>query len=235
MKKALVAGATGLIGELLVLELIRSGQYNEIRIITRRQTKYHDEHLVLEYIIDFDKIDQYDHLFHNIDDVFVCLGTTMKKAKSKKQFMKVDYTYPIAIGKLGLENDVKQYVIVSSIGADRDSRFFYSKVKGKTEEKLISMMLPSIHIFRPSLLVGDRGEFRLGEKAAELVGRPFSLLLIGPLEKYKPVKGTYLAKAMCTVAQEDSSGVHIYESDQILRLGKILNNDYRRSRHDGTV
>ncbi|MCD8509437.1 MAG: NAD-dependent epimerase/dehydratase family protein [Bacillus sp. (in: Bacteria)] len=227
MKRAMVAGATGLIGKNLLVELIRSGKYKEVIIITRRELAV-DEAVVKQYVIDFDKLEDHGELFTGVDDVYVCLGTTMKKAKSKKQFMKVDYTFPLKLAKLAKEANVKQFLIITSIGADRDSLFFYSKVKGKLEEALVTLKLRSLHIFRPSLLVGKREELRFGEKAAEFISKPLSILLSGPLEKYKPVKGEYLAKVMCAVAQEESSGVHIYESDQIRLLGKNLKQSTRR-------
>ncbi|MDG5787404.1 NAD(P)H-binding protein [Evansella sp. AB-P1] len=234
MKKALVAGATGLIGKHLIQELMESEKYDEIRIISRRKSKFDQEKLVNEYTIDFDKLEKHKDLLQGIDDVFVCLGTTMKKAKSKKRFMKVDYTYPIVLAKLSKEVGVKRFLIVTAIQSDRDSRFFYSRVKGKTEEALVLMDLPTLHVFRPSLLLGKREELRFGEKVSELIGKPLSVLFVGPFEKYKPIKGTYVAKAMCAVAQEESKGVHIYESDQIRHLGKILSNSNRRPQ-DGKV
>lgn len=227
MKKAMVAGATGLIGKNLLVELIQSGEYNEVLVITRRELDF-EETVVKQLVLDFDELEKHAELFIGTDDVFVCLGTTMKKAKSKKQFMKVDYTYPLKLAKLAKEANVKQFLIITSIGADRESMFFYSKVKGKLEEALVTLKLRSLHIFRPSLLVGNREEFRFGEKVAEVITKPLSFLLAGPLEKYKPVKSEYLAKAMCAVAQEESSGVHIYESDQIRILGKTLQQSTRR-------
>ncbi|MDQ0257416.1 uncharacterized protein YbjT (DUF2867 family) [Evansella vedderi] len=234
MKKALVAGATGLIGKNVLVELVQSGSYDEIRIVTRRKTNI-DQPIVKEYVIDFDQLEKHSELLHGVEDVFVCLGTTMKKAKSKKKFMKVDYTYPLKLGKLAKEANVRQFLIVTSIGADRDAAFFYSRVKGKLEEALVALELRSLHIFRPSLLVGKREELRIGEKAAEVIGKPLSIFLVGPYGKYKPVKGTYLAKAMYMVAQEESSGVHIYESDQIRLLGEEIQHSYRRVRDDGKV
>ncbi|WP_257009684.1 NAD-dependent epimerase/dehydratase family protein [Evansella halocellulosilytica] len=223
MKKALIAGATGLIGKQLVRELIAGGYYSEVHILSRKQTSFNDQH-VIEHVIDYDSLEQYDHLFESIDDVFICLGTTMKKAKTKKQFIKVDYVYPTKIAELSQKAGVKKLLVVSAIGSDRESRFFYNRVKGKLEEALVILNLPSLHIFRPSLLIGEREEFRLGEQAAAYFTAPVSFLLAGPLEKYKPVKGKDVAAVMRAVAQEESRGVHIYESDKIRHLGKVLMN-----------
>ncbi|MBU9710868.1 NAD(P)H-binding protein [Bacillus tamaricis] len=224
-KKALVAGATGLVGQELVKELLDSRVYDVIKVISRRKTPFSGIQGVEEHIIDFEKLEKYGTLVADVDDVFVCLGTTMKKAKSRKKFVKVDYVYPLKLANLAKEIGVKQFLIVTAIGSDRDATFFYSRVKGKLEEELVTLDFPSLHIFRPSLLVGKRRDFRIGEKTAEWVGKPFSFLLIGPYEKYKPIKGKYVAMSMCAIAQEKSSGVHIYESDKIRQLGKVLLQD----------
>ncbi|UCZ53091.1 NAD(P)H-binding protein [Bacillus shivajii] len=224
MKKALIAGATGLIGKHVVQQLIEREEYDEIRLITRKKTPFKHEK-VTEYIIDFKELDQYAHLFAGINDVFVCLGTTMKKAKTKKQFMKVDFTYPLKIATLSEERGVNKMLTVTAIGSDRESRLFYNRVKGKLEEALVKVNIPSLHIFRPSLLTGEREEFRPGEKMASYVSAPISLFLAGPFEKYKPVKAHYVAAVMCAIAKEDSKGVHIYESDKIRQLGQVLFHD----------
>ncbi|SDZ66837.1 Uncharacterized conserved protein YbjT, contains NAD(P)-binding and DUF2867 domains [Evansella caseinilytica] len=222
MKKAVVAGATGLIGHHLVQELIRSGCYDTIRILTRRETSFAEHERIDERVVDFEQLENHAELLRGIDDVFVCLGTTMKKAKSRKKFMKVDYTYPLKMASLAEKEKVTRFLIISSIGADRESRFFYSRVKGKLEEALVLLDFRSLHIFRPSLLTGKRQEFRFGEKVALWMSKPLSALLIGPYEKFRPIKGKYVALTMCAAAQENSSGVHIYESDKIRHLAKVL-------------
>ena len=222
MKKAVVVGATGLVGGHLVNELVNSGLYEKIHILTRRKTKFNIYPEVTEHMVDFDNLEAESALFHGVDDVFVTTGTTMKKAKSKKVFMKVDYTYPLRIAKLAKEAGATRFLIVSAIGSNPEAAFFYSSVKGKLENALVLLDLPSLHMFRPSLLTGKREDFRLGERAAEWFSKPLSLLFIGPYEKYKPVQGKYVAIAMYAVAQQKSSGAHIYESDKIRKLGKVL-------------
>ncbi|RNA67882.1 NAD-dependent epimerase/dehydratase family protein [Alteribacter keqinensis] len=221
MKTALVAGTTGLVGEKLVRELIKSNVYEKITLISRRETGFSEEQSVHERLVSFDDLAKDEDCFAT-DDIFVCLGTTLKKAKSKGQFEKVDYEYPVKMAQLAKKQGASRFLIVSAIGADPESSFFYSKVKGRLEEALIMLRLPSLHILRPSLLLGSRNEFRLGEKTAEVLGKPLSLALVGPLEKYKPVKAEHVAMVMCALAQEESSGIHIYESDRIRHLGKVL-------------
>ncbi|WP_026691650.1 oxidoreductase [Alteribacter aurantiacus] len=222
MKTALVAGSTGLVGEQVVRQLVKSNHYKKIIVIARRKTAFYDEPLVEERMVTFDELEKDAESFQ-VDDVFNCLGTTIKKAKSKAQFEKVDYDYPLSIARLAKDQGAKRFLTVSAIGADPESSFFYNKVKGRLEEALIMLKLPSLHILRPSLLLGSRNEFRPGEKAAEWIGKPLSFAFIGPLEKYKPVKGIDVATVMCALAQEESLGVHIYESNQIRHLGNVLN------------
>lgn len=219
IKKALVAGATGLVGRSLVYELLESGIYSEIRILARRKTEFSDKRGVQEHIIDFDELARHESILEGIDDVFVTLGTTMKKAETKDNFIQVDYTYPVQLAELAKQSGAKRFLIITAAGSDPKSPFFYSRVKGQLEEKLLSLGLPSLHIFRPSLLTGERDEFRLGEKAAEAASRKLSTLFRGPLEKYKPVEGRFVAAAMKAIAQEESSGTYLYESDKISDLG----------------
>jgi len=222
MKKAVVAGATGLVGRHLVKELINSQHYDEIHILTRRRSPFHKHPLVTEHLVSFDDLDEINGVFEQVNDFFVTLGTTMKQAKTKEAFIKVDYTYPVKLAEKAKDHGADRYLIITAMGADRDSRFFYNVVKGTLEERLINLELPSLHIFRPSLLIGERYEFRAGEKSAEWLSKPLSYVMKGRLEKYRPVKGSYVAAAMHAVAQKNSGGVHIYESDQLNHLGEIL-------------
>ncbi|MCE7791372.1 NAD-dependent epimerase/dehydratase family protein [Salipaludibacillus sp. CUR1] len=224
MKKAAVAGATGLVGRHIVKELINSRKYDEIHILTRRRTPFFKHPLVREHIVSFEELEGIGPVFEEINDIFVALGTTMKQAKSHEEFIKVDYTYSLKIAELAKEYGADTFTVVSATGANRESRFFYNRVKGTLEEALISLNLPSLHIFRPSLLIGERYEFRAGEKSAEWLSKPLSIFMKGPLDKYKPVKGSYVAASMYAVAQKESRGLHIYESPLIQRLGKVLKN-----------
>lgn len=222
LKRAIVAGATGLIGSHVVKELLNSNMYSEIHILTRRPTLFANNPAIYEHVIDFAELEDAEFLLRAEDDIFVTLGTTMKKAKSKETFMEVDYSYPLKLAELSKKQSAARFLIVSSMGADSDSRFFYSKVKGELEDSLIKLKLPSLHIFRPSLLLGERDEIRAGEKTAGLISQPLSFLPVGPFEKYKPLPGSHVAAVMYAVSQRESRGLHIYESDQIRHLGEVL-------------
>ncbi|UTR16335.1 NAD-dependent epimerase/dehydratase family protein [Salipaludibacillus sp. LMS25] len=220
MKRAIVAGATGLIGSHLVEKMLEGNDYEEIHIISRRRTPFARHLKVREHVTSFEQLEKAVYMIEPGDDVFVTLGTTMKKVRSKRIFTDVDYRYPLTLAQLAKEHGAARFLIVTAMGAHPDSLFFYSRVKGKLEDKLITLDLPSLHIFRPSLLIGERNDWRAGEKLAELVFKPLSILFTGTLEKYQPIKGLDVAVAMLAVAQKKSDGVHIFESDQIKRLGK---------------
>lgn len=207
-KTALVLGATGLIGNLLTHQLIESPWYENVKVLVRTPLNWHHPRLQ-EVGFDFERP---NGLLIQADDIFCCLGTTMKKAGSKEAFRKVDYQYPMDIARLGLATGAKQFAIVTAMGADPDSSFFYNRVKGEVERDLTALNFPALLIFRPSLLLGDRSENRLGERLAEGAMRLLSPLIPA---KYKGIEATKVARAMLTTAQQDLTGRHVYESDAL--------------------
>lgn len=216
LKSALIAGATGLTGKELVKVLLDHPGYDKVIVFVRRPLAF--DHPKLEQIqVEYYRIDDYKKHFQ-VDDVFCCLGTTIKKAGSQKAFRKVDYDYPVALGRLAKSAGVKNFQVISAMGADSRSNIFYNRIKGQMEDNLKKLELPALHIFRPSLLLGDRQEFRLGEKAASLLSPVFSPLLRGSMKKYKPIQAEQVAKAMCIAAQSEKSGTHTYPSDQIAEM-----------------
>jgi uncharacterized protein YbjT (DUF2867 family) len=212
-RSAVLLGATGLVGRELLSLLLQSNVYSQVTIFVRNKMLIQHEKL-RQIEINFDELHKYEDEF-NVDDVFCCLGTTMKKAKTKANFLKVDYEYPLAAAKLAEKKRVRNFLTITAIGADLHSPFFYNKVKGQTEEDICSLYIRSTHFFRPSLLVGQRNEFRLGEKIGEYVLKSISFLLVGKWRKFKPIKAENVAKAMLEAALEERSGVHVHESDVI--------------------
>lgn len=213
MKTALLIGSTGLIGKQLLLNLLESSHYEKVIIFVRKKLEL--SHIKLEQIIvDFEKIEEIKNLIKG-DDFFCTIGTTIKTAGSKEAFKKVDFEYPKQFAQFAQENKVSQFLVISSLGANEKSTNFYLKVKGELETFLKSSNFKSVSVLQPSLLLGNRKEFRLGEKIGELFGKLFPFIFIGNLKKYKPIKAKTVADAIIKIALQNNSGFGIYQSDEI--------------------
>ncbi|MEH7884150.1 oxidoreductase [Bacillus sp. JJ1609] len=216
-KTALIAGATGLVGNELLQFLLKGKEYDKVVALVRRPLAIKNPKLD-EIIVDFDKLEDYRESFA-VDDVFCCLGTTIKKAKTKEAMWKIDVDYPVAIAKLANSLGTRKFMLVSSMNADPNSPIFYSKMKGNLEEAIKQIPFETTSIFRPSLLLGNRQEFRLGEKAAAAIFTKVPFLFAGPLKKYRAIEGKTVASAMYKAAQENKPGITIYPSEQIQKIG----------------
>jgi uncharacterized protein YbjT (DUF2867 family) len=170
-----------------------------------------------QQLVDFDDLKRYKSELV-ADDVFCCLGTTIKKAGSKEAFYKVDHTYVTRLAALTLEKKATQFLVVSAMGADAGSMVFYNKVKGEMERDVQQLGFPAVHILRPSLLLGEREEHRTGEELGARIMKPLASLMIGPLRRYRPIQAETVAKAMLQAASSDGLGVHVYPSDKIEEL-----------------
>ncbi len=217
MKTALIIGSSGLTGSHLLQLLLNSQEYEKVISFSYRESEVKHPKLT-HHTVDFDNPESFCDLVKG-DDFFCTLGTTIKKAGSKEAFRKVDYVYPKQFAKCALDNDVSHFLIISALGADVKSSTFYSKTKGEIEEYLHNNSFKSVSIMRPSLLLGDRDEFRLAERIGGAVMKVFGFVFIGPLAKYKAIKAETLAKGMYNIAQKNKSGFNIYESDEIQYLG----------------
>lgn len=217
MKKALLAGATGLVGNELLGVLLSSNQYKEVIVISRKPLNWEHEKLKTVLVKDFADIrNQAEKL--KADDVFCCLGTTMKKAGSKEDFERVDYEYPMLLATIAKNNNAKQFLLVSAKGASVNSFFYYNKVKGKLEQELQGMNFQQLKIFRPSLLLGDRQERRAGEDIAKVISQKLPFLYAGPMKQYSPIHAKEVATGMHKAAQLEDKKVCIYESEEIKKL-----------------
>ena len=217
MKTALIIGSTGLIGSHLLNLLLDSNDYLNVITFVKRDTGIKHKKLT-QYIIDFDKPETYKYLVVG-DDFFCTIGTTIKIAGSKDAFRKVDFEYPRQFAAFALQNKVKQFLIISSLGADANSGNFYLKTKGEIQDFLKKCNFESVAVLQPSLLLGERNEFRLGEKIGAFIMKTLSFLFLGNLKKYKAIEGKTVAKAMLVMAQKNNSGFKIYESDVIQEAG----------------
>jgi uncharacterized protein YbjT (DUF2867 family) len=147
------------------------------------------------------------------DDVFCCLGTTIRQAGSQAAFRRVDHDFVVGVARAGLRAGATQFLLVSAIGADPASRIFYSRVKGEAEAAVRQLPYRSVQIFRPSLLLGQRAEFRFGERVAMLAAPVMPLLLPGPLRRYRPIRAETVARAMLRIAREAPRGPNVFEFD----------------------
>jgi len=209
-KTALLVGATGLVGSELLFQMINDDYYEEIVVIARQKINIIHPKLT-QYIIDFDNLDTYAHLI-KATDVYCCLGTTIKKAKSKEKFFQVDYSYPTEIAKIAKFNGTSCFTIVTAMGACMHSTFYYNRVKGEVEEAIGHLQFKSCNIIRPSLLLGERQEFRLGEEIGKVVAKGLEFIMVGGLKKYKPIEASVVALAMYEISKEKREGFHIFES-----------------------
>jgi uncharacterized protein YbjT (DUF2867 family) len=213
MKTALILGSTGLVGTSVVEQLINDTRYSKIILINRRSTNPENPK-VEEIVIDFNALpSKLNDLA--VDDVFCCIGTTIKTAGSKEKFKAVDFEIPFQFGQLALKNKWSNFATISSLGANSKSSTFYSQVKGEMEEALIGFGLDHLVIVRPSLLLGDRNEFRLGERIAQAAFLVLNLVMIGPLKKFRAISADQVAKSMIYFLNENSTKI-IHENDELL-------------------
>jgi len=215
-KTALVFGATGLVGSELTNLLLSNDHYDTVKIFVRR--KFDTEHPKLVQVID--DLDQPDKIASEImgDDLYCCLGTTMKKARSREAFEWVDLHLPLKIAGIASKNGVRKFLAVSSIGAKPHSRNFYLRTKGRMEEGILAMNFENICIVRPSILLGQRKERRIGEEFGKLMISLLSFLFTGPLKKYKGIQAETVARAMIRLANSVNTRV-ILESHKLQDTG----------------
>jgi uncharacterized protein YbjT (DUF2867 family) len=213
--KALIIGATGLIGNCLLDLIEKDNYFNEVEIWVRRAIETRSTKITVK-IIDF------DHLPDNIeaDAVFCCVGTTIQKAGSKEAFLKVDYEIPVNIAKRCQQSGLEKFFVISSLGANQSSGNFYLNTKGRMELAVSQMNIPTVVILRPSLLFGKRDEFRLGERLAIFFMKGFGVFFFGKLKKYRGIEAYKVAFAMLRIAKDKKTGNRILESDEIENNGK---------------
>jgi len=213
MKTALLVGASGLIGSEVLNILIDEPKYEKIHMLVRKSLNPKSPK-VIEHIINFDELQSFNPGVE-VDDVYCSLGTTIKKAKTKENFRKVDFDYVFALGKNALQWNAKKFMLVSALGANARSRIFYNRIKGEVEEALMKLDFQGLYFFRPSLLMGNREEQRAGEKTAIAVYKIINPLFMGPLKKYKGIDYRKVARAMVSAALNTNESFKIFESDEI--------------------
>ena len=214
--EAILLGASGLIGGELLKLLLADPTYSKIKIIVRKKLAVVNEKLE-QIIADFSTIEAHKEKL-KADVVFSCLGSTKKKTPDLKKYYQIDHDYPLLVAKLAKDQEVNSFHIVSSLGANSSSSSFYLKMKGEIEDDIAKTGFKSLHIYRPSLLTGDRKEKRVIESISEVIMKILNPLLFGSLKKYRSISAITVASAMHKQSLIDSSGVFVYPSDKIKEL-----------------
>ena len=217
MAKAIIAGASGLIGGLLLDILLQSSEYEKVVILVRKELPIKHKKLK-QLVVDFDELEDYAAEL-NGQVIFCCLGTTRKKTPDLAVYRKIDHDYPVQMAEIGLRNAVGQYHLVSALGANTGSSNFYMKTKGEVENDITKIGLKCLHIYRPSFLSGDRTEKnRVEEKIVAVLFKVIDPLLSGRLKKYRSIPAKTVAMAMYKQSLKTQEGVFIHLSDQIKQL-----------------
>ena len=216
--QVIIAGSTGLIGSSLASMMAGSPAVEKVKLVTRRPTGIKGQNIE-EIEVDFEQLDKASAVFSAVA-AYCCLGTTMKQAGSKEAFYKVDHDFVVSFAEKCRDSGVNRFFLISAMGASPSSSIFYNKVKGETERDVLALGFREVRIFRPSLLLGDRDERRIGESIGKFLMTTFEFLLIGPLRKYRAIKASVVAHAMMKLSEVQESGSFIYESERIQKLGK---------------
>ncbi len=215
-KTAIILGATGLTGNLLLNRLLEDDTYQRIKIFTRRTLKLKHAKLQ-EYIVDMLQLESYKADFTG-DEVFCCIGTTANKTKDRAIYKSIDFGIPSAAAKMCKENNIETFVVVSALGANTESKVFYNRTKGEMEQAVLSYEIPNTYILRPSLIVGQRSEKRMGESIGSFVMKGLHPFFIGSWKKYRSIEASVIAGAMHSMAISKPP-YQIVESDRIQEIG----------------
>jgi len=215
MKTALVFGSSGLIGGHLLNQLIKNDNYNKIKLFVRSEPVINESKIEI-IKTDFNNLESCKDNIKG-DDCFFCIGTTKQNSPEKNEYQKIELDLPKEIAKIAKDNFIKSFIFISSIYANQNSSGDYVKFKGLVEEELKKLNFFNLGILRPSFLMGDRKEKRVGEKIGILTFSLLSPFLLGPLKKMKPINSEKVAKAMIKIANENL-GKTIFESDEIVEL-----------------
>ncbi|WP_448547209.1 NAD-dependent epimerase/dehydratase family protein [Thalassotalea fusca] len=218
-RSALVIGSTGLTAQHLIELLFNSPKYQTVYGLQRRSTEISSHYTSV--VCDFDQLSEYSMCFE-VDDVFCCLGTTQRAAGSRETFKRIDVDYVVSCGELAAKGNAKNFVVISATNADANSLWFYNRMKGEMEQQLQQYFKNSdstLHICRPSLLIGKRDDKRLGEQLAQSIFGRLPFIWHGPLTKYRPIKAAQLASAMVKLtATHFNHKINIHENDQLIKL-----------------
>lgn len=215
---ALIVGATGLVGKHLLDHMLTKTYYSKIKILSRRALEIDDPRVEVIVIPDFAEMNSISEQLQ-AEDYYCVLGTTIKLAGSKENFKKVDLDYPLMLAEIAQKSpEFRQYLVVTAAGSNADSPLFYNQVKGQLEEGLKQLHLRGLKIFRPSLLLGERRDFRLAEEFAKAISKIFSFFMVGLKRRLWSINASDVAKAMHIVASEGKEGIRVYSSNDMFKI-----------------
>jgi uncharacterized protein YbjT (DUF2867 family) len=217
-KTALVFGATGLVGNLLLEEFAKTNKYSKVKIFVRQKTGIPLPG-VEEIVTDFSDPETFSAKIKG-DDIYICLGTTIKKAGSVANMEKIDRDLPVTIARMAKNNDVRGIAVVSSIGASAAAKNYYLRIKGEMEAEIQNLGFERSFIVRPSMLLGGRKERRTGEIIGKVIMKTVQPVLAGKLKKFRAIHGGDVAKAMIVLLHGEP-GKRIVESDELQQIAKM--------------
>jgi uncharacterized protein YbjT (DUF2867 family) len=220
VKTAAIFGATGLVGRFCLDLLLADECYSRTVAIGRREPAHMHTKLVVRNAA-LDRVEAIDDpRLGEVDVVFCCLGTTIRKAGSQGAFRRVDLNYVVNAAAFANRRGARHFLMVTAVGADARSRVFYNRVKGEAEEAVTNLGIECVSVFRPSLILGTREESRLKERLAKSLATALSFAMIGSLSKFRPIEARTIAHAMLAAAAAPKPGVAVYEFAQMMAFAE---------------
>lgn len=217
LASALLLGATGLVGGHVLDLLLDDPAYGRVVVLGRRPVDRQHPKLQ-QHVADLGRLEEHAALFA-VDDVFCCLGTTIRAAGSQDAFRRVDHDYVVGSARVAAGAGARRYLLVTAAGADAGSRIFYNRVKGEAEAGVRAQPFEAVVILRPSLILGPREQRRTAEAVFQRVAPALGWMLVGPLRRYRAVDARAVARAMVRAAKERTRGIRIVESEEIQEIG----------------
>lgn len=217
---AVVLGATGLTGQLVLTELLNNNDYKIIRALVRNPVKIIHPKLQ-QRVVDFSDKKDFEIKMGDGDVIFSCIGTTQKKVRGDKNlYEKIDHDIPVDAAEIGIAHGFKKFLVISAVGANENSSNFYLRLKGKTEKSLQQFPFESVSIFQPSLINGRRNETRFTEQLAATMMDLVSFLFLGPFRKYHAIGADTIARAMVYESRQNKTGIHYYYYEQMMDMAR---------------
>lgn len=204
-------GATGLVGSEVLNQLLSEEKVSKINVLTRKKIDIHSPK-VMNYVVDFENEEDLKNAIHG-DAIVCCIGTTKAKTPNVGEYEKIDRDIPIRLAKIGKENGIHQYHLISAIGANKNSSINYNRIKGEAEEGVLAAGIPKTLIYRPGMLIGKRNESRPGEFIAQKLSFLLDFFMLGSMKKYHSVKAEYLASRIvrnCLNDRIDKNTIQFY-------------------------